>query len=146
MIREELNTHERFPECERVLQEPAEFLTKRRLGARDWVLIVTHDVRLDEEALAHTVVQTPAYIGLLGSKRKVLKLVERVRARLPSELHSALFAPVGLDIGAITPEELAVSIVGEWIALRHGKVAPHMKLALPETVEETSDDAIDVTA
>jgi xanthine dehydrogenase accessory factor len=127
--REELNNSARFPECERVFQEPGEFLAKHVLGHRDWVLIVTHDVRLDEEALMHTVLQAPAYIGLLGSKRKVLNLVERVQARLPDRANlGAIYAPVGLDIGAVTPEELAVSIVAEWIALRHGKAAPHMKL------------------
>lgn len=127
--REELNTQERFPGCERVSQEPAEYLSKRRVGPRDWVLIATHDVRLDEQALAHTVTQSPAYIGLLGSKRKVLALVERVRARLPDNPQlDALYAPVGLDIGAVTPEELAVSIVAEWVALRHGRNANHMKL------------------
>jgi xanthine dehydrogenase accessory factor len=128
--REELNTAQRYPECDRVVQEPAEYLSKCRLGPRDWVLIVSHDVRLDEEALLCTVTQEPAYIGVLGSKRKVLRLVERVRARLPSDQRlPAVFAPVGLDIGAVTPDELAVSIVAEWIALRHGKAAPHMRLA-----------------
>jgi xanthine dehydrogenase accessory factor len=127
--REELNSAARFPECERVAQEPAEYLSTHRLGPRDWVLIVTHDVRLDEEALAKTVGQAPAYVGLLGSKRKVLRLVERVRARLPeTQGFPPLFAPVGLDIGAVTPEELAVSIVAELVALRHGKVVPHMKV------------------
>lgn len=127
--REALNNAARFPDCERVQQEPGEYLARYRLTERDWVLIVTHDVRLDEEALAGCVTQAPAYIGLLGSKRKVLKLKERVAARFPfDERATSVFAPVGLDIGAVTPEELAVSIVAEWIALRHGKSAPHMKL------------------
>lgn len=133
--REELNNAARFPDCERLLQEPSEYLAQHRLTGRDWVLIVTHDVRLDEEALAACITQTPAYIGLLGSKRKVLKLTARVRARLPAgeratPVIAPVFAPVGLDIGAVTPEELAVSIVAEWIALRHGKSAPHMRLPL----------------
>jgi xanthine dehydrogenase accessory factor len=135
--REDLNNSLRFPDCECVFLEPAEYLATQRLGPRDWVLIVTHDVRLDEEALARSLIQTPGYVGLLGSKRKVLKLIERVRTRLPEAPRlAALFAPVGLDIGAITPEELAVSIVAELIALRHGKTAPHMKLTLIDAVSD----------
>ena len=126
--REELNTAERFPDCQRVLGEPSEELSKVRLGEADWVLIMTHDHQLDEAALSATAKQGARYVGLVGSKRKVFRLIERVRARQSSDFPSArLFAPVGLDIGAVSPEEIAVSIVAELIALRHGRPAPHLR-------------------
>jgi xanthine dehydrogenase accessory factor len=127
--REELNTAERFPECRLVLGDPSEVLRKASLGENDWLVIMTHDHQLDEAALAATIGQNPSYVGLVGSKRKVFRLVERVSARREHVDFSLdrVFAPVGLDIGAISPEEIAVSIVAELIALRHGRPAPHLR-------------------
>lgn len=127
--REELNTAERFPGCELCFDDPADVLARARLDERDWVVIVTHDHQLDERALASASGTRARYVGLVGSRRKVLRLVERVAAKRHGELRlDRLFAPIGLDIGAVTPEEIAVSIVGELIALRHGKAANHLRL------------------
>ena len=126
--REELNTAERFPECQLVLGDPAEALRKAALGSADWVLIMTHDHQLDEAALAAAAGQNAQYVGLVGSKRKVFRLVERVRAKRDGDFPlERVFAPVGLDIGAISPEEIAVSIVAELVALRHGRAAVHLR-------------------
>lgn len=126
--REELNTEERFPECRLVLGDPADELRKAALGDADWVLIMTHDHQLDEAALAAAAGQNAQYVGLVGSKRKVLRLVERVREKRAGDFPlERVFAPVGLDIGAISPEEIAVSIVAELIALRHGRPAAHLR-------------------
>jgi xanthine dehydrogenase accessory factor len=81
-------------------------------------LIVTHDHRLDEEALRVALGYQPSYIGLVGSRRKVYRLLQRVAARAGSLDLRRVYAPVGLDLGAVSPEEIAVSIVGELIALR----------------------------
>ena len=126
--REELNTDERFPGCQLVLGDPAAVLGKAALGEADWVLIMTHDHQLDEAALAASAGKSAAYVGLVGSKRKVFRLVERVRAkRLGDFPIERVFAPVGLDIGAESPEEIAVSIVAELVALRHGRPAAHLR-------------------
>jgi xanthine dehydrogenase accessory factor len=129
--REELNTIERFPECHLVLGDPVAALRQLTLGEADWVVIMTHDHQLDEAALAATAGQSARYVGLMGSQRKILRLVERVGAKRGGELSPAererLFAPVGLDLGAVTPEEIAVSIVAELVALRHGRIAPHLR-------------------
>jgi len=126
--REELNTAERFPECQRVLGDPADELRKATLGEADWVLIMTHDHQLDEAALAAAAGKNAQYVGLVGSKRKVFRLVERVRERRAGDFPlERVFAPVGLDIGAVSPEEIAVSIVAELVALRHGRPAPHLR-------------------
>ena len=125
--REELNTAERFPECQLLLGDPAEELRKAALGDTDWVLIMTHDHQLDEAALAAAAGQNAQYVGLVGSKRKVFRLVERVRAKRGDFPLERVFAPVGLDIGAVSPEEIAVSIVAELVALRHGRPAAHLR-------------------
>jgi len=119
--REELNTEERFPGCARQLAAPASFLRGRPLGPRDWLVIVTHDHRLDEETLALALGLEPRYIGLVGSRRKVFRLMQRIAARQGQLALDRVYAPVGLDIGAIGPEEIAVSIVGELVALRRGR-------------------------
>ena len=75
------------------------------------------------------------YIGLVGSKRKVFRLLQRVAARQGLADLARVYAPVGLDLGAVTPEEIAVSIIGELLALRHGRVANHMRATGEERLE-----------
>jgi xanthine dehydrogenase accessory factor len=117
--REELNTAERFPGCRRESTDVAAALRALEPGERDWLLIVTHDHRLDEEALRLALLGQARYIGLVGSRRKVYRLLQRVTGREGKLDLSRVYAPVGLDIGAVTPAEIAVSIVAELIALRH---------------------------
>lgn len=131
--REELLTSERFPGCSLQLID-ADSYFKRHVfhAAHDWVLIVTHDHQLDEDILGLALTRPHAYIGLVGSHRKILRLVDRVRARrnpgaAPLSFER-VYAPVGLDLGALTPDEIAVSIVAEWVALRRGKSAPHLRV------------------
>jgi xanthine dehydrogenase accessory factor len=126
--RAELNDETRFPHATRILAEPRDALTELAPHASDTFLIATHDHRLDEEALETYALGPHAYIGLIGSKRKTLRILERIHARrgnLPPL--ERVYAPVGLALGAITPEEIAVSIASEWIALRHGQSAPHLR-------------------
>jgi xanthine dehydrogenase accessory factor len=125
--REELNTEERFPECTRVIAEPSESLDGLALGADDWLLVMTHDHRLDEEALERCLRLPHRYLGMIGSVRKVIRIFERVAKRGELGALERVYAPVGLDIGAVSPEEIAVSIVAELVALRHGTSGAHMR-------------------
>ncbi len=118
--REAQNTEQRFPGCRRELTDAQSAVRAHVLGRRDWLLIVTHDHRLDEEALRLALEAEPRYVGLVGSRRKVYRLLRRVAARQGSLDLRRLYAPVGLSLGAETPQEIAVSIVAELIALRHG--------------------------
>lgn len=134
--REELNTAERFPGCELRLDDPSDALRRAPLTARDWVLIVTHDHQLDQRALESAAGSQAHYIGLVGSRRKVFRLVERVLAKRQGALPlERVFAPVGLDIGAVTPQEIAVSIVAELVALRHGRPASHLRALSDENLQ-----------
>lgn len=133
--REELNSEERFPGATRVLAEPREAREKVAPRARDWLLVTTHDHRLDEEALETYASLPHAYLGMIGSRRKIVRILQRIRARRMARPAggSALpplervYAPVGLDLGAVSPEEIAVSIVAELIALRHGHRGSHLR-------------------
>jgi xanthine dehydrogenase accessory factor len=126
--REELNTAERFPGCRCETLDCASALRSATISRRDWLLIVTHDHRLDEEALRVALGYQPSYIGLVGSRRKVYRLLQRVAARAGSLDLRRVYAPVGLDLGAVSPEEIAVSIVGELIALRRdAKSVSHLR-------------------
>ncbi len=135
--REELNTRERFPGCQLLLDDPSDAINKAQLRDRDWVVIVTHDHQLDERGLEAASRNDARYVGLMGSRRKVLRLVERVSNKrdlaIPLE---RLYAPVGLDIGAVTPAEIAVSIVAELIALRHGHAATHLRALSDERLQK----------
>lgn len=125
--REELNTPERFPECERRLLDPSDVLQREPLGALDWVVIVTHDHALDQRALELAMLTAARYIGLVGSRRKVLRILQRLTAKGSKLDLERLYAPIGLDLGALGPEEIALSIVAELIALRRGTAAPHLR-------------------
>jgi xanthine dehydrogenase accessory factor len=121
--REELNTLERFPECTLELRDPTTVLKAEPLGDHDWALIVTHDHRLDEEILGLCLRQRPRYLGLVGSRRKLIRIVQRLRQKQPSLSFDGLHSPVGLDLGAVGPEEIAISIAAELVAVRRGRVA-----------------------
>ncbi len=109
-----------------VLLETAEIDPKALpLGDRDYVVVLTKGERDVSvlEALSRT---RPRFVGLLASRHRLKKNLEELRARgVPEQFLASLHAPVGLDIGAITPYELALAIVGEIVATKHGKDVPH---------------------
>ncbi len=119
--REELNSEERFAGAVRIHAEPREALAALAPREDDWLLVTTHDHRLDEEAL-DTYARAPhAYLGMIGSRRKVYRILARIRARRGLPPLERVYAPVGLDLSAVSPEEIAISIAAELVALRHGR-------------------------
>jgi len=134
--REELNTEARFEGCTRVICDPDDWLKRATLDGRDWLLIATHEHALDERVLDLALTKAPRYIGMIGSKRKVLRLLERIAARRGPPSLANVYAPVGLALGAIGPQEIAVSIAAELVALRRGVAAPHMRLGDDEDVRK----------
>jgi xanthine dehydrogenase accessory factor len=126
--RETFATRKRFPEADQVVVAwPHEFLAAAAVDERTVLCILTHDPKFDVPVLV-AAVQTPAaYIGAMGSRRTHLDRMRRlrkegVRGRDLERIHG----PIGLDIGARTPEEVAVAIAAEIIALRYGKEAPSL--------------------
>ena len=125
--REELNTEARFPNFTRRLVDPTSWLKRASLDARDWLLIATHEHALDEQILEIALTQAPRYIGLMGSRRKVYRLLERITLRRGPLSLERVYGPVGLTLGAIGPAEIAVSIAAELVALRRGESGTHMR-------------------
>lgn len=128
--REEQNTEARFPEMRRVAMEPAEAVKSGGLpfGEDAYVVITTHDHRLDEEALRACLDRPRKYLGMIGSKRKVIRIFQRVLQRQPDARLDDVHSPIGLDIGAHTPEEIALSIVSELVKVRRGGTGAAMRL------------------
>jgi xanthine dehydrogenase accessory factor len=124
--REEQLTSERFPECKLELCDPPALLKRQSLAEGDWLLVVTHDHALDEQTLELCLRQPVRYIGLVGSRRKVFRLLQRIAARAPELGFDRVYAPVGLDLGAVGPQEIAVSIAAELVALRRSKPSAHL--------------------
>lgn len=110
----------RFPEDVRVIDaEPEDHLRAAPPGPADFVVVVTHDHALDEGLIRALAPHPLRYLGLIGSRGKWGRFRKRLDARgVPSEAVERVHCPVGLDIGAVTPEEIAVSVVGEMIAVR----------------------------
>ena len=128
--RPEFASAERFPEAETVLAaDYAEALQSLQVPANSMIIIATRGHKYDDRALA-AALQTPArFIGLLGSKRKVLTIYRNLlQDGADFERLRQVHAPIGLNIGAMTPAELAVSIMAEIILLRRGGDGQPMRL------------------
>jgi len=102
-------------------------------GAQAYHLVVTHDHALDQSIIEQALPRPCAWIGMIGSRAKVAKFFIRFRAAgMNEELFSKLSAPVGLDIGAETPQEIAISILAEVIRVRrHATNNPTPLSAIP---------------
>jgi xanthine dehydrogenase accessory factor len=115
---------DRFPDAEEVIAGwPEEAF--ERLGGIDRatsIAVLTHDPKLDDAALTIALRSDAAYVGAMGSRRAQEKRRERLLALgITDEELERLSAPIGLDLGAITPEETALSIMGEIVAHRRGR-------------------------
>ncbi len=120
--RRAFNTPERFPGMALDHEWPDEALAALAPDARTAVVTLTHDPKLDDPAL-EVALRSPAfYIGALGSRRTHAKRVERLRAAgLEDAAIARIAAPVGLDIGAVTAPEIALSVMAQVVARRRGK-------------------------
>ena len=112
------------PEAARILAGPEFASGLPAIPAGAYVAIVTRCHRTDLRAVRQALGREAAYVGLIGSRRKVATVAARAaEAGVPAEALAALRAPIGLPIGAETPEEIAVSIAAEMIAVRRGAMA-----------------------
>jgi xanthine dehydrogenase accessory factor len=122
--RSQFATRARFPEAEDVIVAwPDEALA--RLGGIDratYVAVLTHDPKLDDAALTLALRSEAPYVGAMGSRRAQAQRRERLLAAgIEEELLERIAAPIGLDLGAVTPEETALSIMSEVVAVRNGR-------------------------
>ena len=118
--RDAFATPERFPDAPVLAEWPDEALDRAPLDRYTAIALLTHDPKIDDLALTRALNAECFYIGALGSRKTHARRVERMRAQGFGEAQLArIHAPIGLDIGAVSPAEIAVSIIGEIIdALR----------------------------
>ncbi|MBV9288048.1 MAG: XdhC family protein [Hyphomicrobiales bacterium] len=110
-------TPERFPDMAVVAQWPDEALAQAPPDRYTAICLLTHDPKIDDPALKIALQSDCFYIGALGSKKTHGKRLERMRAQgFAESALSRIHAPIGLDIGAVSPAEIAVSILGEIVA------------------------------
>jgi xanthine dehydrogenase accessory factor len=122
--RSQFATPERFPDADEVIVAwPEEAFA--RIGGIDratYIAVLTHDPKLDDAALSIALQSEAAYVGAMGSRRAQAQRRERlVAAGLDEALLERVAAPIGLDLGAVSPEETALSIMSEVVAVRNGR-------------------------
>jgi xanthine dehydrogenase accessory factor len=118
--RDAFANRDRFPEADEIhSEEYEEVFPKLAIRDTSYIVIVTRGHRDDMRVLRWAVETNAKYIAMIGSKRKVIGVVKELeKENVPRAAFERIFAPMGLDIGAITPEEIAISIVAEMIATR----------------------------
>jgi xanthine dehydrogenase accessory factor len=129
--REVFATTQRFPLADEVVVDWPHRLLERigpSLGPRDAVCVLTHDAKFDVPAIVGALATRVGYLGAMGSRRTSAERDARLREQgVTDEGLDRVMAPIGLDLGARTPEETAISICAEIIALRTGKLAPSLR-------------------
>jgi xanthine dehydrogenase accessory factor len=129
--REVFATKRRFPLADEVVVEWPNRLLERvggDLGPRDAVCVLTHDHKFDVPAIVAALATRVGYLGAMGSRRTHDQRLERLREEGVDDADLArLMSPIGLDLGARTPEETAISICAEIISLRTGRGAPSLR-------------------
>jgi xanthine dehydrogenase accessory factor len=130
--RSQFATNGRFPDAEAVIAAwPAEAF--ERIGAIDratYIAVLTHDPKLDDAALEIALHSEAPYVGAMGSRRAQAHRRERLLAAgIEEELLERIAAPIGLDLGAMSPEETALSIMAEVVAVRHGRSGGRLSTA-----------------
>jgi xanthine dehydrogenase accessory factor len=128
--RETYANRERFPKARDVFAEDFDqAMARLEISESTYIVIVTRGHRDDMRVLRWAVGTKARYIGMIGSKRKTIAIFRELRREgLAANLFERVHAPIGLDIGAVTPEEIAVSITAELIAVRRKseRELPHM--------------------
>ena len=131
--RAEFANKDRFPDANNIIVENFEnIFDKIDINKNSYIVVVTKGHKTDEIVLEKAVKTDAKYIGMIGSKRKTLTILKRLNERgIPEETLRRVYSPVGLSIGAVTPEEIALSIVAELVKIRrlgHTPETKHMTL------------------
>jgi xanthine dehydrogenase accessory factor len=137
--RESFANRDRFPEAVDVhAAEYEEIFPSLPINETSYVIIVTRGHR-DDMRVLKLALDTPArYLAMIGSKRKVINVIrELVNEGIPREAFERIHAPMGLDIGAISPEEIAISVAAEMIAVRRKAVSNWRSLSLSVFADES---------
>jgi xanthine dehydrogenase accessory factor len=140
--REKFANADRFPTAvEIVVDDIPAWIARANLPPHAYAVIVTRGHTNDLEALRALAPHELRYLGLIGSRAKVARIYEAlVNDQMSPEALARVHAPIGLDIGAVTPQEIAVSILAELIAVKHGKEDPRpLRWTPPRLAREKSE-------
>jgi xanthine dehydrogenase accessory factor len=119
--REKFANEDRFPGADVIVSPIPEWLHSAELSPSAFVVVVTRGHTHDLDAMRALAARDLRYLGLIGSRAKVARIYEYLLAEgLPAECLDRIHAPIGFEIGAVTPAEIAVSILAELIAVRRG--------------------------
>jgi xanthine dehydrogenase accessory factor len=118
-------TPERFPDVEMISHKyPDKILPEIGITSETYVAVLTHDPKIDDPALRVTLPSPAPYIGVLSGKRTHEKRLERLtQAGIDPQLFARIHTPIGIEIGAKTPEEIALCVIAEIVAVRNGVLA-----------------------
>jgi len=151
--RPEFSNEERFPNAEETVVATYDKWTDHLdLNVNSFVVVATRGHRFDDMALESALKTRARYIGVLGSRRKTIMIYRRLlKQGVPLERIKEVYAPIGLNIGALEPEELAVSIMSEIIMVRRGGDGGQMQMGdwyidrAAEIVERTPEDSLETS-
>jgi len=128
-----------FPQAEQVIDEDFD-LTQTPIGLHTYVVIATLH-KNDHLWLQKALQGEAAYVALIASQHRAKLVVDYLAAEgVPAEKIARIFAPAGLDLGAVTPEEIALSILSQIVALRRGGTSRHLNLGRVERLDSQTDD------
>jgi xanthine dehydrogenase accessory factor len=124
-------TPERFPEAEEVVAAwPDEAFARLGIDRATYIAVLTHDPKLDDAALTIALRSDAAYVGAMGSRRAQQRRRERlIEAGITEAELERMSAPIGLDLGATSPEETALSIMAEVVAVRNDREGGRLQTA-----------------
>lgn len=122
---------ENFPApINRVAEGAPAFISGRGWRADEALVLVSRNHELDRNALAAALKKSGmGYIGMIGSRRKVNRVFDALKQAVPVEQLRSVYAPLGLDIGADSPAEIAVSVIAEILQVQRGRKGGHLRLA-----------------
>lgn len=138
--RSQLSRTERFPQADRIVvihYDQTQPLRELSIDAEDAFVLLTHSYEQDRAILRQLLPHKPKYLGVLGPRQRTERLVGEIAPQLDmtaEECLACLYAPVGFDIGAHTPESIALSIVTEIVAVRNGRQGMSLKKQLREHI------------
>ncbi|WP_338450033.1 XdhC family protein [Niallia oryzisoli] len=128
--RDAYNNEERFPGTNQILAKPDEFVEKVKISSRTYIVVMNHHIEKDQETLKFVLPSPAAYVGVLGPRSRRMRMLQALEdegVTFAPEMLKRMHSPIGLDIGAVTPEEIAMSILAEMIALKNGHTGGFLK-------------------
>lgn len=121
--RESYNSKERFPNAQRLIVRTCDFHEKIKIGYRTYIIVMNHHIERDIETLKFVLPSVSPYIGVLGPRSRRIRMLDAIKAEgiLFNDYElKRMHSPIGLDIGAASSEEIAISILAEVIAKKNG--------------------------